>query len=279
MKLIFAASSLLLLASPAYAADVSASEPAPIASAFSWTGLHVGANAGAGWSNGDPLGDTTYHLNGEDGTFANGWFNSEDSSNKSGFTGGAQIGYNYQINNIVLGIEADLNYLNVKNQYSADYFDTLYSDASPDYNYNLKEDLDTESKIEWFGTIRPRLGVTPSERLLVYATGGLAYGQVKSSASYKWHEYGYWWGGPGDHFFDRSGGFDGSSSNVRWGWTLGAGAEYALTDKLSLKGEYLYVDLGSKNHSVLSPDDSTESISWRDSAQFHAVRLGLNYKF
>lgn len=62
-------------------------------------------------------------------------------------------------------------------------------------------------------------------------------------------------------------------------WTVGAGLEYALTDHVSLKGEYLFTDLGTKSHSVVSPDDSTESVTWSGSAQFHAARVGLNYRF
>lgn len=275
MKLLAIATTAALLVSPAYAADMSTVDVAP----FSWSGLYVGVNAGIGWPAGNEISDTAYHHPDYGlGTFGNGWFDSQSSSDDASFTGGAQIGYNQQFGNFVFGIEADFNYLNARSSYTATTDQTLT--AAPNYEYNLAEDLITEAKIEWFGTIRPRIGVTPAERLLVYGTGGLAYGQVKSSASYDWHEYGFWWGGPdGDHEFDRSGGFNGSSSGVRWGWTIGAGAEYALTESISLKGEYLYVDLGNKNHSVVSPEDSAELITWSDSAQFHAVRVGLNYKF
>ena len=108
--------------------------------------------------------------------------------------------------------------------------------------------LHTSSNVEWFGTIRPRIGYLPQNNLMIYATGGLAYGGVKSSGGYSWREHGFWWGGPGDHFFDRSGGFDNSSSDIRVGWTMGGGAEYALSQHFSLKVEYLFVDLGGKNH-------------------------------
>lgn len=275
MKLLAIATTVALLSSSAYAADIGTVDVAP----FSWTGLYMGANAGIGWTAGNQLSDTAYHHPEYGlGTFGNGWFDSQSESRDASFTGGAQIGYNQQYGSFVFGVEADLNYLNTKSNYAATTDQTIYAD--PNYVYNLTEDLETEAKIEWFGTIRPRIGVTAAERLLVYGTGGLAYGQVKSSASYGWHEYGFWWGGPdGDHDFDRSGSFNGSSSGVRWGWTIGAGLEYALTEKVSLKGEYLYVDLGDKNHSVANPEDAAERITWSDSAQFHAVRMGLNYRF
>jgi len=274
MKTLAMAAVAILFGTSTYAADLAATSPAP----FSWTGFYMGANAGAAWNAGNQLDDVTYHhpVYGI-GTYDNGWFDSQSSSDKSSFTGGAQIGYNYQLGHVVLGVEADFNFLNSKSRYAATTDYSLF--AEPDYNYNLTEELAAESTIEWFGTIRPRLGVTASERLLVYGTGGLAYGSVKSSGGYQYHEYGYWWGGPGDHEFDRSGSLGGSSSDVRWGWTLGAGAEYALTDNWSLKGEYLYVDLGSKDHTAFSAEDSAEFVSWSDTARFHAVRVGLNYKF
>ncbi|QPC45458.1 porin family protein [Kaustia mangrovi] len=166
--------------------------------------------------------------------------------------------------------------LDTDNDYRASDITDLYEGES--YNYHLREHLDAKSRVEWFGTIRSRLGFTPVDRLLVYATGGLAYGRVKSTGNYDWHEYGFWWG-EGDHFFDRSGGFNGSNSQVRWGWTVGAGAEYAIARNATVKAEYLFVDLGKKHHTVSNPADSGESISWKDSVKLNVVRVGLNYQF
>jgi outer membrane immunogenic protein len=253
--------------------------------AFSWTGFYAGFTIGAAGRDGDGLADTTYHLDGDTGTFANEWFDSEGYSGGHAGAAGAQVGYVNQTGSLVFGVESDLSFANAQSGYSASYFGTLYSEAtpadpeSPPYNYNLSEEMTAKSDVEWFGTLRARLGVTPSERLLVYGTGGLAYGSVRNTGGYQWHEYGFWWGGPGDHFFDRSGGFEGSSSDVRWGWALGAGAEYALTDRFSIKGEYLLVDLGSAEHTALSDEDDTESVTWSDSVRFSTLRVGLNYRF
>lgn len=274
MKNIILASIISLMASGAYAADAVVVEEITVIEtpdSFSWTGSYIGLNAGFAWNSSKHIRDAEYH--------ANGIFDSEDNNSKNSITGGGQIGYNYQIDNIILGIEADLNFANLQKEYTAKVTTTTTRD--PNYIYNYEYNMQDKNKIEWFGTIRPRLGFTPTERLMVYATGGLAYGKVKSSGGTGWKEYGYWWGGPDDDYdFDRSGSwFSGSSSKVQWGWTIGAGAEYAITEKLSLKGEFLYVDLGKKSHSVINPGNRNELITWKNSAKFNTVRVGVNYRF
>ncbi len=221
-----------------------------------------------------------YHDGPYYGTYNNGWFDSEQNSKSSSATAGLQLGYNYQLGLFVVGLETDLNYVNAEKSYITSYSEDLYPypDTRPDYNYHLREKLRATTSVDWFGTLRVRLGMTPIDRLLVYATGGAAYGQVAGSAGYGWHEYGFWWG-IGDHFFDRTGGFAGSSSSVRWGWTLGAGAEYAITDHVTIKGEYLYVDLGSQDYIIPASPMGTESITWKSNTQLNILRLGMNYKF
>src|SRR5690606_37950140 len=123
-------------------------------------------------------------------------------------------------------------------------------------------------KVQWFGTLRARLGFTPAERVLVYATGGLAYGSVKSHTSLTAAIDG-----------DVLVSFNGSSSTTRWGWTVGAGAEYAVTDNLSLKSEYLYVDLDSKHYTAASVELPGPTYSAKDETAFHVLRAGLNYRF
>lgn len=272
MRIMLGAAALAVFAaSSAHADDIGFNGPFT-----SWTGGYVGLSAGGGWSNGTPS-DNTYHLRGEDGTFGNGWFGAEGSKEDGSLVGGIQTGYNYQAGNFVFGIEGDFHLSKVKSQYSATTDESLY--AEPNYEYHLEEDLHTSSTVQWFGTLRPRIGYLPQERLMVYATGGLAFGSVKSSGGYNWREHGFWWGGPGDHFFDRTGGFDDSSSDVRAGWTLGGGLEYALSQHLSLKAEYLFVDLGGKNHISYSTDEEGEYAIWKDHPKFSTLQFGINYKF
>lgn len=246
---------------------------------YNWTGFYVGANVGYGWNGSSTIKNAIYHDDGDYGSYENGWFNGQKTSKSGSFSAGAQVGYNHQFGNSIVGIEADLNYLNAKRGYSAHDFTDLYSGEN--YNYHLREVMDVKNKTTWLGTVRSRLGFTPVDRLLVYGTGGLAFAQVKSSNKYGWREYGYWWCTPEcgqDGDFDRTGGFSGSKSQMRWGWTLGAGAEYVITDRITVKGEYLYVDLGRKRHTIRNPEDGNEFVSWKDATKLQIVRVGLNYK-
>lgn len=135
----------LVAAGAASAADLP-SRKGPVAApvymppAFSWTGFYVGGNAGYGWGN----------------VNANGWANVGDLD---GFVGGGQIGYNYQMGQFVLGLEADLQ----------------FADLSSGSNLGL-----LSVKTDYFGTVRARAGVA-FDRFMPYITGGWAYGNVKSS--------------------------------------------------------------------------------------------------
>ena len=135
----------IVAAGAASAADLP-SRKGPVAApvylppAFTWTGFYVGANAGYGWGN----------------VNANGWANVGDLD---GFVGGGQVGYNYQMGQFVLGVEADLQ----------------GADLSSGNNLGL-----VNVKTEYFGTVRARVGVA-FDRFMPYITGGWAYGNVKTS--------------------------------------------------------------------------------------------------
>jgi outer membrane immunogenic protein len=220
MTLAFAA--LLGTTAHAAAADLPsrAYAPAPVYAApmFTWTGFYIGLNAGYG---GDK---NTYSING---------FGNVLGISSGGFIGGAQIGYNYQFagSAFVLGLEADLQATNIESKVSI-------------------LGISLGSKLDYLGTVRGRLGYAFTDRALLYVTGGLAYGRVKSNIA---------------NIIT----FGGSNT----GWTAGAGIEYALTQNWSLKTEYLYVDLGTKN-SLLVP-----GLTIGVKSHEHIVRAGLNYRF
>lgn len=267
-KKLLAGSVVLMSAfgSAAFAADLPSRKyapAAPVMPAFSWTGFYVGVNAGAAWTHGS-TGLTP---------FTPGWFNLIDqnggwrnSNNDVGFTGGGQIGYNHQIGSIVLGAEADFNYIDAETKRSGTANIPLGAFGS------LSSSFVARSQVEWFGTLRARVGFTPMDRLMIYGTGGLAYGQVKSSAI---ETFDFYNAAGGNVFSDRS---TGSKSGTRLGWTLGAGAEYALTNNLSLKAEYLYVDLGKQHFNTISSLGDAEVRVDRDT-KFSVVRAGINYRF
>ena len=162
-------------------------------------------------------------------------------SNGNGFGGstggtfGGTVGYNYQFGQFVVGAEGDFNYADVsRNQ-------------SPALGFA------TSSRLRDFGTARLRLGYA-IDRVLIYGTGGYAGGDVRSTLS------------------NTVTGFSASNSGWRSGYTVGGGVEYAFTNNISAKVEYLYTSLESKTLTV-----APVSLSQRP--QFSTVRVGLNYKF
>ncbi|ASU69328.1 porin family protein [Brucella melitensis] len=177
----------------------------------------------------------------------------------SGFVGGVQAGYNWQLaNGLVLGGEADFQGSTVKSKL-VDNGDL--SDIGVAGNLSGDESFGLKTKVQWFGTVRARLGFTPTERLMVYGTGGLAYGKVKTSLS----------------AYDDGESFSAGNSKTKAGWTLGAGVEYAVTNNWTLKSEYLYTDLGKRSFNYI--DEENVNINMENKVNFHTVRLGLNYKF
>lgn len=217
MKLIFGAATTLALiiasAAPSNAADVA---PA----AYDWSGFYAGVNAGVAWNNTDV--DNQYTMN--DRAVSALAHNLE--SDQSAFSGGGMLGYNYQIDRVVLGIEADINYLGFSEQ--TDY-DRSHVDPRG-ATWESTNELSFEA--DWFGTLRGRLGFA-FDNVLLYGTGGAAYGHMKVE-----HDY------SGFSDDNRGATVDGSVDTVNWGWTVGGGVEYGV-ENWSLGVEYLFVDLGS----------------------------------
>lgn len=240
-RLLLAGISLGLVVSAATAADLgyrrnqnfNAPAVAPLPT-FTWTGFYLGAHAG--WSGGSSRAN----------------FPSSFKTDYSGFIGGIQAGYNYQIDKIVLGVETDLSYL--QNSLSRSFVNSAGTAIA------LKRDNG------WLGTTRARIGYTPVDRLLVYGTGGLAYANSDVAANVTTPLRANW---------------SGKASETKFGWALGAGAEYAFTNNISIKGEYLYYNLGSTS-TVLSPMNAAATgvaPGLNVDNKGHILRAGLNYKF
>ena len=139
--------------------------------------------------------------------------------------------------------------------------------------------------VKWFGTVRGRLGFLPTNKLLVYGTAGLAYGRVDENVALN-NAFGVGLLGFGFGYNCNSNAncFLGSSSRTPTGWTAGAGLEYAPWNNVSVKAEYLYVNLGggdavnvvAQDGSGATPSSFTAAFSRTD---FHVIRGGLNFKF
>ena len=218
----------------AVAADlpVPAAQPptAPVAYApaavYSWTGFYLGAHAGAGFAGSswnDPF------------TGGNNTFNS------SGFLGGGQIGANYQLNRLVLGVEGDFSWtgLGLKGQGTDSIGDTLNTTAN------------------WTSTVTGRVGAA-FDRLLAYGKGGGAFAQDKSGFT--------------DLFGNNA-----STSFTRTGWTVGAGLEYALGNHWTARLEYDYFGFGAQTLNFATA--TTPSYNANANLNVQEIKAGLNFKF
>lgn len=153
----------------------------------------------------------------------------------SGGVAGVQAGYNYQVNSFVMGLEGDVywNGMSAKRTF-----------AGP---------INTSGSVSWAGSLRARAGFA-ADRALVYLTGGYAFASVKASISDTIIPVAF------------------SASGMRHGWTLGGGIEYAFTDSISAKAEYLYSSYGSKR--IFGVPYTTSS-----AVTTSVIRAGVNYHF
>jgi outer membrane immunogenic protein len=203
LALVAVATPITTIASAADLKPVYKATPAPVAT-YSWTGFYVGGHAGYGWGKGDTsIGFIDSPVPFVGPAIAAGIVPTPFSPDPDGFIGGFQLGYNYQVANWVLGFETDISFAGIGGSQT---INTAVPAALP-LTSTVTQDLD------WFGTIRGRLGWTGGN-WLIYATGGAAYGHVKSS-----------------YLVDNTVGggnilSTGSASDTKWGWTAGGGLEY-----------------------------------------------------
>jgi outer membrane immunogenic protein len=257
---------ITLLASPVLAADMAAPLPPPVAPAFSWTGVYFGLNAG--WLGADnsminqatPGADSAFSV--ELATLAALSTGALSVGTKSGFIGGAELGYNYQINNWVAGIEADIQGI------AGQAVNGSLITASGSITSTLTGSMNTR----WLGTLRGRLGFLPTPTLLVYGTGGLAYGEVAATTTLSQSDTltGFSGGGIGG---------DGFTQLVA-GWTAGGGVEWMFAQNWSAKIEFLHYDLGTTSFTWVATDNNTGAIYQNETTSVHnqgnIVRVGLN---
>ena len=192
------------------------------------------------------------------------------TSNLNGVLGGGQVGYNWQFSPwLVFGVETDIQ--------ASDVHDTVNSSAAVQdaFGTHLQSATSTKS-VDWYGTVRGRVGVAPfMPNLLLYGTGGFAYGGVTHGVGFS------------DIFSGGASGFAGSVATAQYdststGWTAGGGIEWSPTGfpAWSVKVEYLYVDLGNTNISGVSVGGNpVYGATYSSPTRFHTVRAGLNWHF
>jgi outer membrane immunogenic protein len=241
-----------------YAADLPV-KAAPVRPAiYDWTGFYVGGNIGYGVGHNRASQVLATPATG----FADTTFTDITPAPK-GVLGGLQIGYNWQGGrNWLVGFETDFQAASQTDKSCA-----IFCVGSQ----GLEQTLSVEHKIDYFGTVRGRLGAVV-DSVLFYATGGAAYGRVSETAAIVFNNP----PNPGFSATNRT-------SETRFGWTAGGGIEAALWGNWTAKAEYLYLDLGRSPNSfefsspavASTPATVTTTSTFRD----HIVRAGVNYRF
>lgn len=230
--ILIASSAVFAGISGANAADaIQYQEPVPAIAApsFSWAGGYFGGQIGYGWGKSrftDP--------------------NFSGDLKPDGFLGGLYAGYNFDVgNNVILGVDGDITYNNLKDSESEDFGGGIFAGA--------------ETKLRWSGAVRARAGYAV-DRFLPYIAGGVAFGSVKNSG-----------------YFDLGTDyFSASQSKTLTGWTAGAGVDYAATDNIIVRLEYRYTDYGRKD---FGGSNDFFSFDTGNKLKTNEIRLGVAYKF
>jgi outer membrane immunogenic protein len=290
-KTLLSAAMLAIVTSQAFAADLpSRKEPVAAPPPPLWTGFHLGVNIGGTWTNGGSAGANTIPVTpvefvpGATTSLLSGF----SSGNSSGLIGGGQVGYDYQIPigeaGFVAGIEADIQGIAASGGGGSSV-----SAFRNNLNFFRRDigvtSINGSSSLDYLGTVRGRLGYLVLPTLLVYGTGGLAYGhasmdysafQIYNSAIFRTNTY---------TAFGNA-----SDSGMQVGYTVGGGLEWMFLPNWSVKAEYLYYDLGSMsadatiiripNRAVNTQPAAVQAIAGMNGAlRGNIARAGVNYHF
>jgi len=288
-RLLLASAAFVLFAgTSALAADMRLKAPPP-PPAFSWTGFYVGGNLGYSWGRASTDLTETVITTATITTLAGTPIASatatttsvgSDTAKLNGALGGFQAGYNWQVDRTVWGLEGDIQGTGERGGVT---ICPVAAGVAPGPCLGPTGTLfgTANYRLQWFGTLRGRVGVT-FDRILLYATGGLAVGEVKA-----------------DYVDGTVGGTTlnplaaGSASTTRTGWVFGGGIEGAIDRNWSIKAEYLHMDFGSLDQGISASGvpfiavigDFRTTVSQSLTSAFHTrvtddvLRIGVNYRF
>jgi outer membrane immunogenic protein len=250
---LLATAAVVTLSGAAYAADMGhplkAPPPAPIPY-VGWQGFYVGGAIGAARLNTTAT-DTAIT---DSAAVCTDNFRAiaSCSTSATGFTAGAQVGYDWQSRYFVYGVVADWTWTGLKHTVSR---------SRPNSGNTCLPFM--TAKVDWLATFRGRMGLAVDDTL-VYVTGGLALGHLKSSV--------------GNQVCDSFNLCLTGVSTTRAGWVAGAGAEHKLTQNWSVFGEFLYYDFGHASASSTSLNGSN-SYATEFTHEIFQGKIGLNYRF
>jgi outer membrane immunogenic protein len=293
MKKLFLSATAIatIMSASAFSADLPSIKSAPVAAPVPmWTGFYAGLNAGYGFGTSD---------NAQNYGWANPNLNDYYRSNNAatasavaasypgrniaqgGFIGGGQVGYNYHYGqSFVLGLETDIQGAGIKGQGNANGYGPIADGGNGIIQNNI-----IQAGVNWMGTARGRAGYLVTPSMMIYGTGGLAYGQ----AFIKTFQSGAYFSDPENADAFATVPTNKSAESLLVGWTAGGGFEWIFMPNWSLKGEALYYDLGNLSVSnttfwavsPVSPDNQGLMSGSTSRAYYQGViaRAGVNHHF
>jgi len=250
--------------SAASAADLPVKAPPPPPPVIApWTGFYWGVNLGYSWGKSD---DTSSLTN----IIGFPFFGSTSSTHLDGVIGGMQFGYNVQMANWVWGFEADIQGTGEQGSraFTCPAGVCIFNPFAANLAPGLALAVSATQKIEWFSTWRGRAGWLVTPTVLLYGTGGVAFGGINSAEAITVVPL---------SFFDKS---------INYGWTVGAGVEGVIAPHWTAKIEYLYMDLRNVSGSFILPLPapgggglSPVVSNYNSHITDNILRVGVNYKF
>ena len=257
-KYLFASTAVLLSIGGGWAnAGDIAVPPAPLpAPPYSWTGFYGGVTAGAAWGQYNARTSTAGGSYLDAASAAAVDAAGAQSVKPTGFTTGIEGGYNWQTGSLLLGIEADIQALHLN---GATNSGAVAYPGAPGGSFTIT----SYGNADWLFTARPRIGFVTPGHWLIYATGGLALTALRSDFSFVDS-------GPAEE--------SGKLDAVKAGYAVGGGVEAPLTERLSVKAEYLYVDFANAAAAITNPP-AGQTFTQSSDLTANIVRAGLNYRF
>jgi outer membrane immunogenic protein len=213
--------------------------PAYYPTYYNWSGVYVGVNAGGGFG-------TSSWAN---VPVTGGPVVSTGGFNVSGALAGGTLGVNYQTGEFVVGFEGDIDWSGVKGSSSA----AACSALDPGV---ISATSTCQTNTTWLGTARARIGYA-FDRVLVFGTAGAAFDGRQAVIT----------------------GFGTNNLPPQLGWTVGAGVEYAFTEAISAKAEYLFANLGTNSCPATAAGCGALASASLSLSTFNMVRAGVNYRF
>jgi outer membrane immunogenic protein len=216
---------------------------------YNWSGVYVGGNIGYGWGR-------SSDASGLSPGGPPALFTDSVRSNMNGIVGGGQLGYNSQMRNWLWGLEADFQGTGQSSNHS-------FTCPAGVCVTGAALPVTNREQLDFFGTVRGRLGLVIAPTVLLYATGGLAYGQVDANTTLTGAT---------------------RSQNYIPGYAVGGGIEGVIGGNWTARLEYLYLDLGTVsgtfNSTVVAGGGAgTLASNFSSRITDNIVRVGLNYKF